>query len=209
MAIRHAHLERGLVPPTTDAALRRTLRQLQFGPAVRRRGTSAAEQPASTVTLVRPAKPITRDLLTQLVAAMQRSALDRRDRALLLLGFFAALNSSQLVALDVCDVSFRGDVMMVRVGKNKREVVIAASGGPVCAATAVRQWIQTGALHVDGGALFRRCDRGGDPTQHRLDAAYVSVVLKERLKAVGVEPERYSAHSLRRGRLLEIARGIR
>jgi integrase len=140
--------------------------------------------------------------------AMHRNALDRRDRAMLLLGFFAALNRSQLVAIDVSHIAFSADVMVVQLDGHAREVAIPITGGELCATTAVRKWIEHAALDVEGGPLFRRFDRAGDPTPHRLDSAYVSVVLKERLKAVGIEPDRYSAHSLRRGRLLEAAKGV-
>ena len=43
-------------------------------------------------------------------------------------------------------------------------------------------------------------------TAQRLDAGYVSKVVKKRLKAVGIDSKFYSAHSLRAGLVTEAAR---
>jgi integrase len=157
---------------------------------------------------------------------MHRSTLDYRDRAMLLLGFGAALSRAQLVALNVADLRFTPDAMIVRVRRNGetrrtgdgvattgegRQVSVPVTGGELCAASAVRAWIAHAALDANPAApnvpLFCRFDRAGDPTPDRLDSAYVSMVLKRRLREVGIDPTRYSAHSLKRGRLVELARG--
>lgn len=208
MAIRHAHFQQGLPSPTTDPALRQALRRLQLGFVPHKDTATEISKQPTRPKLVLQAKPVTRQLLARMLDAMHRNALDRRDRAMLLLGFMAAINRAQLVAIDVSNVTFSADAMTLQLEKGKRQVTVPVTGGELCAATAVRKWIEHAALDVEGGPLFRRFDRAGDPTAHRLDSAYVSVVLKERLKAVGIEPEHYSAHSLRRGRLLEAAKGV-
>ena len=188
------------------------LRQLQLGVVPPTSGTAPALAPKRQE--LRQAMPITRQLLAQALAAMGTNALDRRDRCLLLLGFAAALSRSGLVSLNAADVRFTNDAMVVTIlaaageGERARVVRIPLTGDELCAATATRALIEHAQLDVEGGPLFRRHDRAGDPTRHRLDSAWVSVVVKNRLKDVGVDPGPYSAMSLRRGRLAEGVKGV-
>lgn len=77
----------------------------------------------------------------------------------------------------------------------------------MCAATATLDWIKHAALDIEGGPLLRRFDRASNPTPARLSAAFVNEVIKARIAALGIDPKPYSALSLKRGRMLEIAGG--
>ena len=211
MAVRHAHLSLGKALPTDDPAIRPLLRALQLGhvPSKKEIQSGCAEVPgAEKRREPKSAKPITRSLLLKMLDAMHRSSLDRRDRALLLLGFMGALKRAELVSLNLSDLTFTADAMVVTV--QGRQIAVPATGGELCAAAATRDWIAHAALDLEQppGPLFRRFDRGGDPTRARLDAAWVSVIVKNRLKEVGIDPAPFSAQSLRRGRLLEAAKGV-
>ena len=209
-ALRHEHVRLGHPSPTDDLALRVVMRQLQQGFVPGKAGaTPKRKEP-------RKARPMTRAMLTRALDAMGTNGLDRRDRCLLLLGFGAALSRAALAALDVADLRFTNDVMVVTlregdgeaVHTTARTVTVPITGHELCAATATKDWISHAALDLEGGPLLRRFDRGGDPTANRLEAPWISVVVKNRLKAVGIDPTPYSALSLRRGRLAEIAKGV-
>ena len=206
-AIRHAHVSQGLASPTHDPAMRPVLRSLQLGYPI---GNASSKTLASALKRREPksAKPLTRSLLIRVMDAVHRSSLDRRDRALLLLGFMTALKRAELVSLNVSDVRFTADAAIVTL-KN-RQLAVPATGGELCAVAATKDWIAHAALDLEQppGPLFRRFDRGGDPTPDRLDSAWVSVVVKHRLRAVGIDPAQFSAQSLRRGRLAEAAKGV-
>lgn len=202
MAIRYAHLSRGFPSPLEEDSVKWMLQKLLQGFNLKKVSTARAPKPRQQ----EQAKPMTRALLLKALDAMHRNSLDRRDRALMILGFMGALNRARLTAIDVTDVEVTADALIVRVaGRSK---AIPATGGELCAAAAVKGWIQHAALDLEQGPLFRRFDRGGNPTKERLDSAYVGVIVKERLAAVGINPTGYSAHSLRRGRLLEMGKGI-
>ena len=76
-----------------------------------------------------------------------------RDRALLLLGFAAALRRSELVALDVEDVDFdpaKGVLLTIRRSKTDQEragaqvaVPYARAGNDLCAVRALLAWLET------------------------------------------------------------------
>lgn len=207
-AVRYEHVRRGLPVPTDDPDLRSLMRDLQHGvkPGPKAGAVSKKAEP-------RQARAITRHMLSTILDAMGNNALDRRDRCLILLSFGAALSRSAVVAIDIADIRFTNDAMLLKVretvdAERPRSISVPITGHELCAATATRDWIQYAALDLEGGPLLRRFSRAGDPTNERLSGAYVNVIVKSRLKAVGVDPEPYSGLSLRRGRLAEMARGV-
>lgn len=63
--------------------------------------------------------------------------------------------------------------------------------------TAVEAWLTVSA--IDTGPLFRPITRHGHVAANPLTGDAVSVLLRERLAAAGIDPEGYSGHSLRAG----------
>ncbi|MBL0089744.1 MAG: hypothetical protein IPP44_24925 [Ideonella sp.] len=233
MAIQWAHHQQGRPSPTADPSLRLAMRGLQRGTFPPKPGAKAAKSaPAAAKRTTRVAKPMTRQLLDRVLDAVHRNMLDRRDRALLLLGFMAGLKRTALTAIDVCDIAFTADAMIVKVkagiaaeggptgahgrspgpgpdrGRGQdRSIAVPITGGDLCAATAVRQLIEHLAL-LPNTPLFRSYNRAGEPTENRLAPAFVSCVVKNRLKIVCIDPKDYSGESLRVGRLLELTKGV-
>jgi integrase len=62
---------------------------------------------------------------------------------------------------------------------------------------AVRVWLDAAAL--DAGPLFRSIDRAGRLGANRLTAQIVAARLKKAVARVGLDPDKYGAHSLRSG----------
>jgi integrase len=133
-----------------------------------------------------------------------------RDRALLLIGFAGAFRRSELVALDVGDVSFRaeGIVLTVRRSKTDQEgagadVAIASGENPAtCPVRALRAWLE---LRGDAGALFVSVDRYGR-LGGRLGGGDVARIVKRTAQRAGLDAARYSGHSLRAGLATAAAR---
>lgn len=202
-------------PSPVDADIRVKLRWLASGRLPPKNGRQ--QVPASTGRVAsRSAKPMTRQLLERVLDAVLRTSLDKRDEALLLLGYMAALKRSEIVALNVGDCAFTADALIVRVpgdpaasderGRRSRTVSVPRTAGMLCAASSVKRLIEHLALTVEQ-PLFCSFTRGGDPTHRRLGAAFVASVVKRRLAVVGIDPKGYAAESLRVGRLAEIGKG--
>jgi integrase len=195
MAIRHAHVERGLASPTDDPEVKAILRGIkrQFGVAQRQ------------------AAPLLRLHLREIVRKMTGTPIDLRDKALLLLGFSGAFRRSELVGLNVEDLERVPQGILVHLRRSKtdqessgRIVAIPKVRGSLCAVTAVERWMKAADIH--DGPLFRRLTRTGRASRHRLNAGYVSLLLKSRLHAIGIDSTKYSAHSLRAGLVTEAAK---
>jgi integrase len=109
---------------------------------------------------------------------------DARDRALLCLGFASGCRRSELVALDLADLSFGDDGLEIVIRCSKtdqeglgRKVGIPFGGRPrTCPVRAVRDWIDLSLLTE--GPLFRPVNRFGKILPRRLTDQSVALIVK-------------------------------
>lgn len=193
--IRAAHVERGFSDPTKGELIRLTFRGIR-----RRFG-----RPQRRVAALAP------NDLSAIILSLGQSAKDRRDAAILLVGFAGAFRRSELVAIDRNDVDIRdaGAVIVLRRSKtdqtgNGRTVSIPRLQGPMCPVAALERWLLVS--HISEGLIFRRVTKSGTVVESRISAAAIARVLKTRVQAIGRDPTRYSGHSLRAGFVTEAAR---
>ena len=157
----------------------------------------------------RVASPLAVDALAELVRRQPDTPLGVRNRALLLIGFFAALRRSELVALDIGDaVDMPGKGLKIILRRSKtdqygdgQEIGICAAETPsLCALTAWRAWM---ALRYDAGLdrpLFTAVRKNGAVTERRLSDKAVERLLKDGARALKLpDAIRYTGHSLRAG----------
>ena len=190
-AIAHAHRTAGVVPPPTqDPLVRATLVGIR-----RLRGAA----PAQTRPLTLPAL---RQCLDATAPATRAGA---RDRALLLLGFAGGFRRSELVGLDVADVTPTPAGLQVRVQRSKtdqegrgREVGIPVGAHPAtCPVRALQAWqAQAG---ITAGPLFRPVDRWDRVGPGRLAGRAVARVVQRGARRAGLDPRGLAGHSLRAG----------
>ena len=206
-AILDAHRLVGLSLDSTDPRLAMVVEGI-----VRSRGTRPRRQAAAAVP----------EILRRMLAARPAppSPLGLRDRALLLLGFAAALRRSELVALDLGDVvpvAGRGLRVLVRRSKTDQrgagqEVAIRANHAEpaLCPVLALEAWLvvrREGAdlngLSPDAAAdapLFVGMSKAGRLSPAGLSDRAVSRLVGQAARDAGLErPERFSGHSLRAG----------
>jgi integrase len=168
----------------------------------------------------RRAAPLRLDDLRRLIAGMAivtgrkpSDAMIRRDRALLTVGWAAALRAGELVALNVDDVTFTGDPdrgaggMLIHLHRSKTDQTAAGAHVAVPYSTHIGSCpvrsLQLLARDRRSGPLFRTIDRhrriGG-----RLSADAVSLIVRRHVERVlGHDPGLYSGHSLRAGFVTE------
>src|ERR1700722_3849662 len=103
-AIRFAHETAQLISPTATADVRLVLAGIS-----RREGRSSVPRAALVLD----------DLRSMLVALPEGALRAHRDRALLLLGFAAALRRSELAALDVADLEAVSEGLRVTIRRSK------------------------------------------------------------------------------------------
>lgn len=141
---------------------------------------------------------------------MPQTLVGKRDRALLLLGFAGALRRSELVALNVDDLTeiHEGAQLRIRASKTDAEkngVSIALPRGKkLCPIAAVRLWLN--AARISDGAIFRSIYKGDRVSAHRLSDRSVADIVKQYVSRIGADCALFSGHSLRAGFLTSAAR---
>jgi site-specific recombinase XerD len=149
------------------------------------------------------AAAIKEDVLA-MVAAMGGSMKDLRDRALILIGFAGAFRRSELIAINCNHIERVPQGIVITLPRSKtdqngqgRKVGIPFARGATCPVLALNAWLN--ASGVTEGPLFRPINRHGHVSDARLSGEAVAIVVKDRAEAVGLDPDRYSGHSLRAG----------
>lgn len=148
--------------------------------------------------------PILKEDLTVMLSHVPDTVKGKRDRALLLLGFCAALRRSELAAVRVEDLEFMAQGIILTLPRSKtdqtsqgRKIGIPKGRGRICPVLSVNEWIvQSGA---DAGALLRPITKGGVIGQDALSDRAVANIIKYYAEKAGLNPEKYSGHSLRSG----------
>jgi integrase len=144
-----------------------------------------------------------------LLDACPDTLIGKRDRALLALGFAGAFRRSELVALEVADLIEVADGLrvVIRHSKTDQEGQGAKIAIPRCyrlrPVEAVQTWLA--AAEINAGPEFRAVARGGRVGAEALSPYAASLVIKQRIAAIGLDPATYSGHSLRSGFLISAA----
>jgi integrase len=101
-----------------------------------------------------------------------------RDRALLLVGFAGAFRRSELVGLNVEDVTFTDDGLKVVIRRSKTDqegagqVIGIVRGVNLCPVEALRVWLE--ASGTTSGPIFRPVNRHGQIRPRQMTAQVVA-----------------------------------
>lgn len=187
--ISEAHRAAGHETPTKSAQVK-----LVWAGIRREKGTAQAHK-----------KPTLTKHIREMIEHLPSSPLGVRDRALILLGYAGAMRRSELVGLDVGDVSLgdEGLVVVIRKGKTDQTKTGRKIGIPfgehevTCPVRAVLAWIEEADL--EDGPLFRAVNKHGHVMDTRLSDQAVADVVQRSLVAAGKSARGFAAHSLRAG----------
>ena len=135
---------------------------------------------------------------------LMRGAKGIRDRALLLIGFAAALRRSELVALNVEDLQFvkEGLIINLRISKTDQEgqgrkIAVPYGRTSACPVKAIQEWMKH--AQITRGPLFPPVGKGGRIGVAALSGQSVALIIKAYAEAIGLPTSNTSGHSLRSG----------
>jgi integrase len=187
-AISYAHRLTGLPDPTSTEVVRRVLR------GIRRAIGTAPRQKA----------PATAETIVAMLQHVPAGLAGKRDRALLVLGFSGALRRSELVALDVVDLTPDRDGLRLRIRHSKTDQerlgheIAIPHGRHLRPVEAMEDWLQSAG--IEDGPVFRPVSRSGRVRgAERLTAKSVGTIVKIYAARVGLKVDDFSGHSLRSG----------
>lgn len=194
-AIAYAHKLKGADSPTTVEAVRQVLRGIR-----RRIGVKPVQK-----------APATARAIGAMVANIPDGGITGiRDRAILLLGFAAALRRSEIVDLKVNDLEFSPDGVLVHIRKSKTDqegqgtIIAVPRGGKLQPVEAIEAWLAAAKVtnslaKVTTGPLFVSIDRHGNVSPKALSDKSIADIVKRYAAAAGLDPKIFSGHSLRAG----------
>ena len=188
-SIAEAHKRNGYESPCAEWIVKNTMRRLRR-------------------ELGRPAKgkdPILVKDLREMVAKCPPTLAGLRDRAVLLIGFAGAFRRSELVAVNVDDItaSDEGIVILIRSGKTDqkregRKVAIPVGKDPLtCPVRALAEWLD--GARISTGPVFRGMTKFGRARTTRMSDRVVAELVKTYCRKIGKRVGSFSGHSLRAG----------
>src|SRR5690242_10218437 len=192
-AIAHHHHAAGFDPPTANPAVRAVLRGIRH----------------THGTAPRVKTPATADLVARMLAVCPATLIGQRDRALIALGFAGAFRRSELLALDVADLTEMPDGLRVLIRRSKTDPEAAGQeiaipyGTQLRPVEALQAWLAAAA--ISDGPLFRPVGKGGTVGPFPLGADGFVRALKRRAAEAGLDPAGLAGHSLRAGFLTSAA----
>ena len=152
----------------------------------------------------RQVAPLMLEDLRRIMDALGNSVIDSRNKALLSLGFAGGFRRSELVSLNCEDIVEKPEGLVVSIRRSKtdqegkgRIIGIPFSRGRICPARFTLGWISN--FEEQKGPLFKSCRKGGHILESRLSGEAVAKIVKQAVGAIGLDPNSYSAHSLRAG----------
>jgi integrase len=201
-ALAQWHTEQGFVDPTKAPVVRKVLKGIQtLHPSV--------EKQAEPLQLTRLAQ-VDDWLGTAIATARERgdcadALRHRRDRALILLGFWRGFRGDELIRVQVEHLRLvpgEGMTCFLSRSKSDRQAMGNTYKVPalsrLCPVTATAEW--TAAADLTQGPLFRSVDRWGRISEAPLHPNSLIPLLRRLFTAAGLpDAEDYSSHSLRRG----------
>jgi site-specific recombinase XerD len=187
-AIRYMHREAGHESPTDNRHVRDVLAGIRNTLGV------APDRKA----------PATADRLGAMLACIPADTLaGLRDRAMLAVGFAAALRRSELVALVVGDLEEVPEGLRLTVRRSKTDqagegrTIAIPSGVRLRPMAAVQAWLA--AAQITTGPVFRSINKAGRVSTEPLNGRTVADLVKRYAGAAGFDAAEFSGHSLRAG----------
>ena len=164
---------------------------------IRRRRAEAGEK-------VTKKAAITKEILISMVAELGVDLVGLRNRAILLLTFTGCSRRSEIAGLDVADLAFEADGLIInprktktdQEGKDTAKAIPYARETALCAVRATRAWLD--AAELADGPVFRPIARGMVGKEH-LTGQSIAHIVKKTAKNAGFDPKIFSGHSLRAG----------
>lgn len=155
--------------------------------------------------------PILKEQLSGSLRGLGSGLNKYQRKAVLLMGWSGALRRSEIAALNVKDVSFSAEGMVItryksktnQTGEEEKIGIPYAKNKDICPVEAVKKWIEVSG--IAGGAMFRVIKKNF-ATKERMSDKAVARLVKRTADYLGLDPKLFSGHSLRSGFVTETAK---
>jgi site-specific recombinase XerD len=141
--------------------------------------------------------------IRRIVAARREGLIGLRDSAIVLVGFAGEFRRSELALINICDLKFSADGIVVTVRKSKtdqesagREVGLPfGTSQETCPVRSLQQWLDKAGIRE--GPVFRSVGRYGHVSRRGLHKDSIGKLLKRAAARAGMSVDPLGGHSLR------------
>ena len=155
---------------------------------------------------------LTDDIRLIMQAIPTETLIGKRNRAIILLGYAGAFRRSELVSLTMNDLQDDVNGLIVRITKSKTDQhafgrLVAIPNGAhtlTCPVATIRLWRNT--ADINEGPLFRGISRYVVFAPTKLSDRSIALIIKQCVRAAGLDPTHYAGHSLRAGHCTQASR---
>lgn len=189
VAISKVHQFAGYDSPTWDQGVKATWKGIQRDIGLYQKGK----------------EPLLIEDLKRMVILQPETLMGIRNRALLVLGFSAALRRSEIANIEVQHIQFVHEGIKLFLPKRKSDqakegtiIGLPFGSNPLtCPVRTIQKWLNA-AGHQEG-PLFRSIDRHGNLGENKMSGNGIALVVKRCCEEAGLDPVKFGAHSLRSG----------
>lgn len=147
--------------------------------------------------------PMTFEIIKQMLTHCDDTPMGIRDALVLKLCYLAALRRSNLVMLNVEDISYEDEGIFVYIERSKTDKMgqgkyIPVLDGELKIKEAIAKWLAV--AEITSGKIFWQVTKMGKVLKNKpLRDQAVSLIVKKYIRKIGLDPEKYSGHSPRAG----------
>lgn len=169
------------------------------------------------------ARPLVTQQLARILSKFGPSISEKRDAAILAIGWACALRSAEIVALNFGDIELEPEGMIITIRRSKTDqeakgrkigIPFAADDAEFCPVCKVQSWLSLSSSpnQPSTDPVFYRIQKGADrdffnfkKEKKRLSTQSISAIVRQALELANYNPFGYSSHSLRAGLITSAA----
>jgi len=145
------------------------------------------------------------EIIRKMLDVLPDNLIGLRDKALILIGYAGAFRRSELVSLNVEDLDFQKEGLIINLprsktdqaGQGRKKPISYGSNVKTCPVRTLQEWlIKSG---IGRGAVFRSIKKGDKLQKTKLSDQAVGLIIKRAAQKAELNPADFAGHSLRSG----------
>ncbi len=145
------------------------------------------------------------EIIRKMLDVLPDNLIGLRDKTLILIGYAGAFRRSELVSLNVEDLDFQKDGLIINLRRSKTDQTGQGRKKPIsyganvkpCPVRTLQEWLAKSG--IEKGAVLRSIKKGNKLQKTRLSDQAVGFIIKRAALKAELNPADFAGHSLRSG----------
>lgn len=151
------------------------------------------------------ATAITKNIIENSTVSKQAvSLIEKRNKAIILMSFYGAFRTSEIINLQLNNITFESDGIVVKIENSKTDknkeglfkfIPYNFANKNICPVLALKDYLES--ANIQNGIIFRSIQKGGKVTENKLNRSNTNLIVKDAFNS------NFSTHGLRAGFVTE------